>query len=92
MLRVLTLTAALVAFASTASAAETKVNLDGKTAAEAHALIATAAVKVCREAYAGDPLSYYLLDSCAQATTATTLAKISAPVALNTASVVVAAR
>ena len=77
MLRVLSLTAAIAAFAASANAAEITVNLTGKSNAEADALIVKAAEQVCREDLA-DSTGYYLLDGCVRDTVAATWAKLGA--------------
>jgi hypothetical protein len=82
MLRVLALTTAIAAFAASANAAEVTVSLAGKSDIEAHAAIAHAALQVCRDDLSTDPLSFYMVDSCIQATVAETWAKLGAsPVA-----------
>ena len=95
MLRTLSLAAVIAAFAASANAAEVKVNLEGKSSAEAHALVAKAAATVCHEAYINEPLGYYMWDACAQTTVQDTWAKLDAsPIAFNAAnrSIVLAIR
>ncbi len=61
MIRTITTTAlGLALLAGSASAAEFKVSLDGKSPAEIHEAIAVAAAKACREAYLnGNPFEFW---------------------------------
>ena len=78
MLRVLALTTAIAAFAASANATEITVNLAGKSDAEAHAIVANAALKVCREDLSTDPLGFFMVDSCVQDTVTQTWKKLGA--------------
>ena len=76
MIRTIAIAAGLVALATSAQAAELKLNLAGKDAASAHAAIVHAAHKVCGVAYRGDSLSPYLVPACVQETVESTVSQV----------------